>query len=315
MADRTRRRCARDYLLVAAALFLAKHADAQVELGHKLPGSTGLNAGSTPAPGVYVVDLIASYESSRLLDRNGNELPARLKIDAIGNIFGVAATFDLRDIATTFTASAGLPLASVSANKPGRPEASIDNDGLGDVYVQPLKLGWRTGPVDIVTGYAFYAPTGGFEPGGNDGIGRGHWTHQLSLGGTVYFDRHKEWSLSALASWDINTRKRGVDIVRGATVLVQGGAGVRLWRHIGLGIAGYALWQITDDSGRDLPQALRGARDRALGLGPEMDVAIPDLGALLCVRYEHDFAVESRPEGQIFVVSLRVAAWMPPHPP
>ncbi|MGH7554645.1 MAG: transporter, partial [Longimicrobiales bacterium] len=102
------------------------------------------------------------------------------------------------------------------------PQIGIDASGLGDLFVQPVKLGGRFDRVDIVGSYAFYAPTGHFEAE-RLSIGRGYWTHEFSAGGAVYLDRERTRRFSVLASYDINQRKRDIDIARGNTFQIQGG--------------------------------------------------------------------------------------------
>jgi hypothetical protein len=97
-------------------------------------------------------------------------------------------------------------------------------------------------------------------------------------------------------------------------VEVQGGIGTKLFGIFDAGLVGYALGQVTDDSGSDLPAVVRGARDRVFGLGPEIEVEIAAIRTQLTVRYEHDLAVASRPEGQIFVLELNAIAWSPEPP-
>lgn len=63
--------------------------------------------------------------------------------------------------------------------------------------------------------------------------------------------------VSALASYDVNSRKRGIDITRGNTLQVQGGGGFPVAKVLTMGLAGYALWQVTDDRGTALPQVVR----------------------------------------------------------
>jgi hypothetical protein len=172
--------------------------------------------------------------------------------------------------------------------------------------VQHLKLGWRTRQLDLVTGYALYIPGRRVTPGGTDGVGRGHFTHEFSLGTTIAFDAARTWRVSALGSFELNERKLDVDVTRGSTLQIQGGAGTSLSRVVDVGIAAYALWQVSDDRGADLPPALAGARDRAIGLGPEVDVTFAAIGGRLTVRYEHDVAVRSRALGQIFLVGFTV---------
>jgi hypothetical protein len=145
-------------------------------------------------------------------------------------------------------------------------------------------------------------------------VGSGNLTQEASLGGTVYFDRAKQWRISALGALNVNGRKRAVDITRGTTLEVQGGIGGEFFRILDIGLAGYALWQVTDDTGSDLPAVLRGARDRAYGLGPEIGVDVPTIRGRLSVRYEHDLLVASRPEGQLLVLQLAFLAWSPKPP-
>lgn len=291
----------------AMALFGAAPAEAQ-ELGHKMLGTLGLHAGSQPSSGLYIADRFLAYSADQLIDRNGRRIPVGVDLHAVANGIGIGGSFELPWFSTYMNASIGVPAAHVTLHA-DRPEVSVDKFGLGDLYVQPIKLGWKLSQLDIVTGYAFYAPTGRFEPGGRDGVGSGQWTHEFSLGGTVYFDSAKTWELSALASYNLNQRKQDIDITRGDTIQIQGGASKTLFGIVDVGLAGYALWQVSDDRGTALPQPLRGARDRAYGLGPEINITLASLRSRITVRYEHDISVNARPLGQILVIGLTVLAF------
>jgi hypothetical protein len=296
----------------AAALFIVlltcpRGGRAQEQVGHKLLGTLGLKAGSEPKPGLYLVDSFGFYHAGELADRNGNAIPAGLQIDGAGGAFGVLATFRIPHTPIFLSAAGALPLAHVSLRTSSQ-KGSIARSGLGDLYVEPLKLGWRGERVELVTNYSFYAPTGRFTDKGSGGIGYGQWTHEFSLGGTVYFDSRRTWHLSALASYDINLRKRSVDITRGATLQVQGGVGKTLSSFFDAGIAAYALWQMTDDSGSALPPMAQGAREQAYGLGPEIDLLVMPILGRLTVRYVHDLSAASRPVGQLFFVTWTALA-------
>jgi hypothetical protein len=281
----------------------------EVELGHKVLGTLGLDAGSQPSPGVYFAARTIFYSSNELIDRNGQSLPVGLDLDVFAGAAGGMVTVRLPFMAAYYNASVGVPIASVSLNTE-RPEASLDRFGLADVFVQPIKLGWKAGPIDLVMGYAFYVPTQTPAPGGRDGVSRGHFTNQLSLGSTIYFDSQRTWRLSALASLEANKKKSNVDVTRGDVIQIQGGASKQLGA-VQIGLAAYALWQITDDHGADLPPPLVGGRDQAFGLGPEVNVALAPIRSLLTFRYEHDITVRSRTLGQIFLVGLTFGAYRP----
>ncbi len=78
-------------------------------------------------------------------------------------------------------------------------------------------------------------------------------------------------------------------------------------------MAGYALWQVRDDRGAGVPRALRGARTRVFGLGPEVNVLIPPLKTRVDVRYEWDLGARTRPSGRIMVISVAALVSEPEH--
>lgn len=284
------------------------------DLGHKLLGAVGIDAGAQPEPGLYLAHRIVRFDASRLRDRHGRLVPIEgLDIDVVAGVFGIALTLKPPG-APYLSWAAGVPLARISLNADD-PRASVDRAGFGDVFVQPLRVGWRTPHVDVGASYAFYAPTGRFEPRRGGGIGRGFWAHQFSLGVAVRGDLERRIRGSVLLSYDLNRPKRGIDIQRGNTFQIQGGAGTRVLDWLDAGLAGFALWQVTDDRGADVPEVLRGARDRVFGLGPEVDILIPALRLRIGLRAEWDFGVRSRPQGRILVASLTYAAWRPARAP
>jgi hypothetical protein len=296
--------------IVAALPFLiavpAAMAQSQ-DLGHKILGGIGLDAGTQPDAGLYVGDRFLYYRADELFDRNGERIPLKgLDIKAVSNVAGVSRTFRL-DGAWYFNASVAAPITRLSLNS-DEPRASLDRFGFGDLFVEPARLGLRHPHFDVVTSYGFYAPTGQAERGG---VGERQWSHQASAGGTVFFDERRGWRLSALASYDVYQKKIRIDIRRGNTVQIQGGFGGPLFHFIDAGVAGYALWQVGTDSGSDLPLVLRGARDHVIGIGPEIGIVIPAIRARLTVRHEWDLTTTSRPKGQILVAGLSLVAWRP----
>jgi hypothetical protein len=178
-----------------------------------------------------------------------------------------------------------------------------------------VRLGWRQDHFDLIGSYGLYLPTGLSTLAGGTGVSAGHVTHQLSAGGSIYADKNRSDFVTALASYDLNLRKRGVDITRGDTLQIQGGVGVSRFNHlVEAGLAGYALGQVRDDRGEDLPLVLRGARDRVYGLGPEIAVTIPAIRSQIRTRYEWDLGVRSRPQGKVFSVGLNVLVQHPKRP-
>jgi hypothetical protein len=244
-------------MYVLMALIAAVSAEAQ-QLGHKVLGSLGLLAGSQPDSGLYVMDQFVSFGANELFDREGHHIPVTLALDVWANPVGVQGTFRLPWPSMYMNVSIAAPVAHVSLQS-DQPLASVDTLGFGDVYVQPVKIGWKTTQTDIVAGYGFYAPTGLYVPRASGSVGNGQWTHEFSLGGALYFNRAKTWHISALGSFALNQRKEGIDITRGDTIQFQGGAGKTLRRagkilpRVDMGLAGYGLWQVRDNRGAAFP--------------------------------------------------------------
>lgn len=288
-----------------ALLLQASVVEAQTQdLGHRLPSGAGLDAGTQVDQGLYLGDRLVWFAANEVRDRDGDRVPIEnLDLDAYANVFGIAGTKKLGVL--YLSAAVAVPLVKLSLQADA-PQASVDRLGLGAVFVEPIKLGARFTCFDLVGSYSVYAPT---SQGERTGVGRPQWSHQLAAGGTLYFDDRRGWRLSALASYVHNRKKRGIDITRGDSILIQGGVGGPLRDGIDLGLAGYALWQVTDDRGADLPIELSGARERAFGLGPELGVAVPALRSRLTARFTWDLDGKARPVGTILVLGLSVVAW------
>src|SRR4030095_6401640 len=82
------------FALVAAFVTTAWPATAQQpQLGNKVLAGVGIDAGTQPMPGFYIVERFTSYSAHQARDRNGDALPFEgLGIAASGNSFGVAFT-------------------------------------------------------------------------------------------------------------------------------------------------------------------------------------------------------------------------------
>jgi hypothetical protein len=303
-----RRRASAVIASLGLAMLVAGRARAQQQVGHKALGTLGLQAGSQAPVGLYLVDQVAFYHSSEVVDRNGHPVPIGLNLDLLANTVGVAASLELPRIATYVNASVGVPLVYLNASTQN-PRLSAEPRGIGDLFIQPLKLGWRRGRLEFVAGYSFDAPTASFDAEGSTDRGRGQWTHEFSLGGTLHFGPGKSLNLSALTTFDIYGTKLGIDVRRGDTLQVQGGLGAMAFGLVNLGVAGYALWQVTDYGGSALAAELRGARDVAYGVGPEMDLAVPPLLGQFTLRYTQDVADRARPVGHMVVIGWVARVW------
>lgn len=301
-------------VVVLAIVVVGSRASAQ-DLGHRLVGTQGLSAGRALSPGLYVADQLIYYSAETLRDREGNEVPIDgLDISAIGNGLGVAFVVEIPEIAAFVSVTAAGTIAHLSTSA-DRADLNTERYGLGDVFLQPLRIGWRADQLDVICSYSLYVPTGRFELGARvSGVSSGHYAHEWSVGATVFADAERRYYASAIASYGLQHQKIDIDITRGDSVQIQGGIGANLFGLVDVGPVGGALWQIEDDSGADVPPVLRGARDRVFLLGGEIGVTLAAIRGRISARYEHELEARSRPEGQILVFQLSLAAWQPEAP-
>ncbi|MGH7679719.1 MAG: SphA family protein [Gemmatimonadaceae bacterium] len=297
--------------LLLGLLVNARAATPQQSLGHKMLGTVGIDAGVQSPSGLYVGDRFMWYGATKLTDRNGDAIPIPgLDMDAFGNMLGVGFITRLRTTGPYLSFAAGAPYARLLLSVDD-PRTVLDFSGFGDVFVQPAGVGWRGNGYDAVAQYTFYAPTGKFVPKTGGGVGRGFWTHQLAAGGAVFRGENRAQRASALVSYDLNLKKRGIDIRRGNTVQVQGGVGVTVLEMLTVGVAGFAMWQVTDDVGADIPAVLRDLSTRGFGIGPEIGIVIPALRLQADLRFERELGGRSRPQGQLLTFGIGRLLWAP----
>ena len=85
-----------------------------------------------------------------------------------------------------------LPFANASLEAPAFGLGETVDTSFSDMLVRPLDLGWHTARADVAAGLQLYVPTGRYEPGGSDNIGKGMWTYEPFVGATVLLRREED---------------------------------------------------------------------------------------------------------------------------
>jgi hypothetical protein len=299
------------FLFVMVLLLAVPSVHAQLT-GSNIPGDFGLKSGSQAPPGVWVGYLLYNYTSSKIVDSNGRELSlTNGEIDARAHV----PVFSVVTKKKLFGANYGAALyPSVMNLAIEAPRVSLNKGtgyGAGDLYVQPINLGWTTKHADVITWYGLFAPTGKYAPGGEGNRGYGMWSHELGLGSTVYFNEKKTLHASALGAYEIHSKKRDTDSKVGQLLTIEGGVGATAKQALNFGMAYYAQWKVTKDSGLGLPTLVEGrlGKNHNYGLGPEVSMVLPlskDFSklAVLDFRYLFDVGTQLDMKGQTLVFTL-----------
>ena len=283
--------------------------------GHNTKGDFGLQAGSQPPPGIYVVaPMYYRYDADSLKNRDGESIridpEERGSLEANAYVFGFIWVSEFKVLGGNYSFQIYPAFTDNTLEVPilGL-EESVDT-GFTDLYFQPVNLGWHTDRADFIAGLGIYAPTGEYEPGGSENLGLGMWSFEVFAGTTLYFDEAKSWHFATTAFYETHTDKKDTDIRVGDILTLEGGLGKSfLDGALSVGGAYYAQWKVTeDDLGRDI--ALPGGRSigkhRVYGAGPELTIPIATkkkLYGFINARYFWEFDAKSSLEGNTFVLT------------
>ena len=168
----------RRQILIAAALICVLALTTTVaqagEIGHFAPGVANIRDYTVPDPGFYGVVYDYWYSTDRLNDRNGNKVSSvtvnprggpgvTLSVDVNVDLYAVSPVFiwvsDWKVLGAKYAAYIAPSFANASvgaalATASGR-GISGENDsqfGVGDLFVQPLWLGWSLTNWDLRVG-------------------------------------------------------------------------------------------------------------------------------------------------------------------
>jgi hypothetical protein len=273
--------------------------------GHNLRGDFGLFSGSQPGPGWYAGVLGVNYDVDSLRDRNGDNLVTAggsLEVNAIAPYAWWVS--DKKVFGGNYSVFVSASWADNALEAPALGLSSDTGIGTGDLYVQPINLGWHTDSADFMAGLGVFAPTGRYTDGASDNTGLGMWSYELYGGTTVYLNEDRSWSFAALAFYETHSSKDDSDVKVGDILTIEGGLG-KSWANgaAALGVSYFAQWKVSED---ELGKGISNPnKHKIFGAGPELMLPIASkekFYGTLNLRYLWDFGVESNTEGNTFIL-------------
>jgi len=295
---------------IVAVLALGGARVSAQERGQYLPGFRGLNSGIQPPPGFTYANYFFWYPADRLNDRDGDDVPLDFDLDLLADMNLFAYTTKGKFLGANYGFLVGVPIVNTSLGL-SRLGPGLTTVGLGDIYVEPINLGWTLaqGNGNVYLAYGFVAPTGRFDSDGTDTTTTDYWGHEVALAATRNLGQSKLWQVSISSVWEVHQNKRHEDVRVGDNVTLEYGVG-KTWVHnqgqrlIQFGAVGYAEFQLNDDSGADVGPLNQGANDRVFALGPEFGVIWPVKKFNFLIRVLPEFGARSRTQGLTFVTAI-----------
>jgi hypothetical protein len=287
-------------ILLYSSLSLAQ------ERGQYVPGFAGLNSGVQAPQGYTYANYFIWYPTDRLNNSDGDEVPLNFDLDLVVDFNILAYTSKAKLFGGTYGVAIAIPILNQSVGLAVL-GTDIGSFGMGDIYVEPINLGWkRPGIWDVKAAYGFVAPTGKFDEQGTDTTTTDYWGHEFTFAATRTFGGPKLYQVSISTNWEFHHEKRHEDIRVGNNMTLEYGIGKTFiksqgTRLIQFGAIGYAEFQLSDDSGSDVGPLNRGNEDYVFGLGGEFGLILPQNKFNFFVRVIPEFGAHSRTQGFTFV--------------
>lgn len=271
------------------------------ERGQYVPGTAGLNSGIQAPEGFTYANLFTWYPSTKFKDQNGNKAPINFDLDLLAdfNLFGY--TTKAKFLGANVGMAVVVPIVNTPLSLPGL-GTGISPTGIGDLYFEPINLGWKRKRADMRLAYGFVAPTGKFDSVGTDTTTTDFWGHQITLASTIYLDPSKLTQFSVSTNWEFHHKKRHEDVKVGNNMTLEAGLGKIFVKNKGqqliqFGAVGYAEFQLTRDSGTGVPALTADNKDRVFAIGPEFGLILPTRKFNFLVRVLPEFGTRNRTQG------------------
>jgi hypothetical protein len=268
-----------------------------------LLGSKTTMAGFLPPPGFYGLLQNYAYTGSADIDFETAGITLSGGVDADAYIALPTALWVTEadvlggNLAFTLTTPFGGKRVEVGliTGRGGEADAERDNWAFGDP-VLGATLGWHDGNLHYSLGTLINVPIGQWEFGNPVNIGFNRWVIDTTAALT-YLDQTTGLELSGALGLTYNFENPDTDYKSGTELHAEGAAMYHASHTFSIGVNGYALRQITGDSGSGA--VLGDFEGQVFAIGPALDYTfmIGQRPVATNLRYFYEFSVENRMQG------------------
>jgi hypothetical protein len=261
--------------------------------GHYPPGVEGIKNGSAPPPGQYTKMYNFFYYADTLRTGSGSKVKARFGLFNYVVALRHLWMTETKILGADYGLDMAVPFVYTDLTLGPLDERQF---GLGDIFVEPLVLGWHYPGLDLSFAYSFFAPTGNFDVSRPASPGKGFWSHILAFGITYYLDAERTWAISTAHRFEFNTENKDLRITPGTNYYLEWGISKAITPTVEVGLVGYFQRQLTDDRGSGVTYDA-GVHDQVAGTGLEVSLFIPSLKLNIQPRLIGEFAAKDRAQG------------------
>ena len=334
---------------IAITLVAVSAGSAFAQHGDWLLGSFGFQGAAQPPEGWYYMNQFSYYHTSGsgfastgplkcgprgpqclganlngtgsldlFIDANILTWTSPLKVLGANYGLNLIVPFAIADAGGSASLEPVLSLPGKAAELPPTANAGSSTKGsIGDIYVEPVNLGWHFKQFDAMASSGFFAPSGPYNADAKLNIGFGHWTGVFGLGGVAYAGAERTWSLSIYSHYLLYASQIGRDYTLGDVVPFEWGAAKTLKlnsdiiKQATIGAVGYAQWQVTNNSIGATPATKPGTLvvDQLSNTKSQIYAAGPGLNLLTrygfySLRWYEEFGAHATPSGNQLMFSV-----------
>lgn len=274
------------------------------ETGHFVCGVEGINLGTAPPPGFYYKIYNVFYNTHAIKDDHGDLLHLRPDIQDYIMVHRPIWITKKKFLGANYYTTLLIPFAYADfrVKETGTSDSRWSH---GDVCFEFLGLAWHKPRRDTLFSLAVYLPIGEYSRHQPASLGKDHWTLLTSYGDTIFLDKNKIWTLSMMMRHEIHSMKHHENVRPGQVISLEWSIGKKVERLWEIGITGYAQWQITDDTGRDVTWSTH-VHDRVYAIGPEVSIYVPFLKVKCQLRHQIEFMAKDRSQGAITNIAFSI---------
>jgi len=272
-----------------------------------LPGFYGSFAALPGEPG-WALSGVYLHSSASADGQLNRGLQITLGLDATADIGVVGPTYTFESqvlggqLSLSLLGAFGDTSVTVAATLTGPNGNTISGrrheelTGFGDLFPQAT-LKWNDGADNYMAYLAGGVPVGAYDARRLANLGIGHGAIDIG-GGYTYLNPADQLEFSAVVGLTYNFENTDTDYQNGIDAHIEWGASYLVNNNLHVGLVGYALQQVTGDSGAGAK--FGDFESRVFGAGPQIGYTLPigdGVQAYANLRGYGEFGAENRAEG------------------
>ena len=174
---------------------------------------------------------------------------------------------------------------------------------MGDPFISPIGLSWQSRDYQVFADYRLYLPLGQYDADKNFNIGKGQYSHIISLSSTAFFDPFKKWSGTIIPRYEFHGERQDSNVKAGSYFNLEWAVTYAYHEKMDVGFIGYTSMQLTNDTGG--PSNIEDIKDRVLALGAEWGIIARKINTRFAFRGNFEIYGVDRPIGTMITLDIR----------